>query len=91
MRLVGADNRYIRGPFIIEGLIVGFFAALLALLFLYPATIWVRNATAGVAGNINLAAYYLDHFTFLAATILLSGFFVSVLASILAIRKHFRT
>ena len=91
MRLVGADNRYIRGPFIVEGLIAGLFAALLALLMLFPATIWVRQATAGIAGSINLVAYYLNHFTLLALTILLSGLFVSVLASVLAIRKHLRT
>lgn len=91
MRLVGADNRYIRGPFIIEGMIAGLFATLLALLLLYPATIWVRNATAGVAGSLDLAVYYLDHFTSIALTLLLSGLFVSILASVLAIRKHLRT
>ena len=91
MRLVGADNRYIRGPFIIEGMIAGLFATLLALLLLYPAAIWARNATAGIAGSLNLAVYYLDHFTSIALTLLLSGLFVSILASVLAIRKHLRT
>lgn len=90
MRLVGADNRYIRGPFIIEGLIAGLFAALLALFLLYPATIWLRNATAGIAGSVNLVAYYLDHFTYLAGVVLGSGVVVSILASLFAIRKHLR-
>ena len=90
MRLVGANNRYIRGPFIVEGLIAGFFAALLALALLYPAVIWFRNATSGITGNINLVTYYLDHFTLIALVILGSGLGVSVLASVLAIRKHLR-
>lgn len=90
MRLVGANNRYIRGPFIIEGVIAGLFASLLALFLLYPAAIWVRNATAGVAGNINLVIYYLEHFSSIALIILLSGLLISVLASVLAIRKHLR-
>ena len=90
MRLVGANNPYIRGPFIVEGLIAGFFASLLALFLLYPTAIWLRNATAGVAKNINLATYYLDHFSFLALVLIVSGLFISVLASVLAIRKHLR-
>lgn len=90
MRLVGADNRYIRGPFIIEGLIAGLFAALLALFLLYPATIWLRNATSGIAGSVNLVAYYLDHFAYLAGVVLGSGVVVSILASLFAIRKHLR-
>ncbi|MFH1170635.1 MAG: permease-like cell division protein FtsX [Candidatus Vogelbacteria bacterium] len=90
MRLVGANNPYIRGPFIVEGLIAGFFASLLALFLLYPTAIWFRNATAGVAQSINLVAYYLEHFTFLALLLIVSGLLVSVLASILAIRKHLR-
>ena len=90
MRLVGANNPYIRGPFIVEGLIAGFFASLLALFLLYPTAIWLRNATAGVAKNINLATYYLDHFSFMALVLIVSGLFISVLASVLAIRKHLR-
>ena len=90
MRLVGANNPYIRGPFIVEGLIAGFFASLLALFFLYPTAIWLRNATVGVAQSINLVSYYLEHFTFLALVLIVSGLFISVLASILAIRKHLR-
>ncbi|MEK7621680.1 MAG: permease-like cell division protein FtsX [Patescibacteria group bacterium] len=90
MRLVGADNRYIRGPFIVEGIIAGFFAAWLALALLYPSAIWVKNATSGISGSLNLATYYLDHFTSLALTLLLAGLFVSTLASVLAIRKHLR-
>ncbi|HEY4476706.1 MAG TPA: permease-like cell division protein FtsX [Candidatus Paceibacterota bacterium] len=90
MRLVGANNRYIRGPFIIEGVIAGIFASLLALALLYPATIWLRQATAGVASNINLVTYYFDHFSFIALIIFVSGLFVSILAGFLAIRKHLR-
>jgi cell division transport system permease protein len=90
MRLVGANNPYIRGPFIVEGLIAGLFASLLALFLLYPTAIWLHNATAGVAASINLATYYLEHFTFLTLVLIVSGLFISVLASVLAIRKHLR-
>ncbi len=90
MRLVGADNRYIRGPFIIEGLIAGLFASLLALFLLYPAVIWLRNTTSGIAGSVNLVTYYLDHFAYLAGVVLGSGAVVSILASLFAIRKHLR-
>ena len=42
MKLVGASNFYIRGPFIVEGMIAGIIAAFIAILLLYPSVIWRR-------------------------------------------------
>jgi cell division transport system permease protein len=38
MRLVGAENRYIRGPFMVEGIIYGLIGTLIALIIYLPAT-----------------------------------------------------
>lgn len=91
MQLVGASPNYIRGPFLIEGLIAGFLSALLALLLLYPATIWLRDLTAGIDGGFNLAAYFSGHFAKLLGILLGSGVILGVLASFLATRKHLKT
>ncbi|MBI2097552.1 MAG: FtsX-like permease family protein [Candidatus Vogelbacteria bacterium] len=90
MRLVGADNRYIRGPFIIEGAIAGLLASLLAVMFLYPATIWVRQATAAFPDRFDLVSYYLNHFSTLFFLILGFGLILSVIASSWAVRKYLK-
>ncbi|MBP9856004.1 MAG: ABC transporter permease [Candidatus Pacebacteria bacterium] len=88
MRLVGASALYVRGPFMVEGVIAGLIAAIGAVILLYPATIWVRNATTNVYGGINLVAYYVDNFTQIFLILLGSGILLGVIASYLAVRKY---
>lgn len=88
MRLVGAGDMYVRGPFMVEGVIAGVIAAIVALILLYPATVWVRNATTNVYGGVNLVSYYVDHFGQIFLSLLFSGILLGVIASWLAIRKY---
>ena len=88
MKLVGAANNYVRGPFVVEGGLAGAIAAVLALALLYPATIWLRNATAGVFGGVDLAAYFSVHFVPLFLALLGIGILLGIVASYLAVRKH---
>ena len=43
MRLVGAANKYVQGPFIVSGVIVGAFSAIVTILLFIPITIWLGN------------------------------------------------
>ncbi len=90
MRLVGADNRYIRGPFIIEGLVAGLFASLLAMLLLYPAAIWASQSISAFPESLDLVGYYLNNFATLFFLILGFGLILSALASYLAVRKYLK-
>ncbi|MEK7585190.1 MAG: permease-like cell division protein FtsX [Patescibacteria group bacterium] len=90
MRLVGADNRYIRGPFIVEGMVTGIFASLLAMLILYPAVIWASQAASAFPESLDLVGYYLNNFATLFFLILGSGLILSAVASYLAVRKYLK-
>lgn len=90
MRLVGGNNWYIRGPFLVEGLLSGVIASFIALILLYPGTIWLSQMTTGVYGGVNLFSYYKDSFGFLFLTLLVTGAFLGVSASFLAIRKYLK-
>lgn len=88
MRLVGADNLYVRGPFVVEGIIAGMIASFISLILLYPSTIWVKNATSSVYGGINLVSYYVENFAQIFLILLLSGIVLGAISSYLAIRKY---
>ncbi len=90
MRLVGADNSYIRGPFIVEGIIAGAIASLVATLLLYPSVLWVRGATSSVYGGIDLVSYYISHFGFLFLLLLVSGIMLGMVSSFLAIGRYLK-
>ncbi len=90
MKLVGAGNNFVRGPFIVEGIIAGIISSLLALALLYPATIWVRNQTLGVFGGVNMVSYFLQHFAQLFLMLLTAGIGLGIVSSFLAIRKHLK-
>lgn len=89
MRLVGAGNAYIRGPFIIEGMLYGLMGTILTLIIFIPISIWLGKNMAGFL-KINLASFYFSYFFQIAGILLLSGITLGTLSSVFAIRKYLR-
>jgi cell division transport system permease protein len=90
MRLVGAGNSYVRGPFLVEGFLYGISAALVTLIALYPATAWLGDATERFFGTMNIFDYYMNNFGWFALIIVVSGAALGVVASFLAVRRYLR-
>lgn len=89
MRLVGAENRYIRGPFMIEGMIYGVIASLLTMIVFIPITIWAGRKMTTFLG-LNLFDYYLQNAGQIFIIVLVSGVVLGSISSFLAIRKYLR-
>ena len=90
MRLVGASNAYIRGPFIVAGVISGLLASLVALAVFYPATWYAGSALSTWLGGFNLFTYYLSHFGLVFSILVGSGVLLGALASWLAVRRYLK-
>ena len=90
MRLVGASNAYVRGPFIVTGVITGVTAAMIVLLLLWPATWYVGAKTSGWLGGFNFETYYGSHFPLIFGIVMGSGIALGALASVLAIRRYLK-
>jgi cell division transport system permease protein len=90
MKLVGASNFYIRGPFIVEGILYGVVASIVTMLLLFPSLKWVGTKTVTFLGGFNIHEYYIDNFVQLFVIILLSGIFVATFSSSLAVRKYLK-
>lgn len=89
MKLVGAGRRYIRGPFIVSGALVGIASSILTILIFIPVSIWLGNQMTDFIG-INLYTYYKSNFLQLFIIMLGSGVTIGVISSIFAIQKYLK-
>ncbi len=90
MRLVGASTRYIRGPFIVSGLIYGLCASILSLIIILPITYWVGPKIYDLGTGINLFNFYLSNIVMFIGVITASGLAIGALSSYLAVRKYLK-
>ena len=90
MRLVGASNAYIQGPFIVTGIITGVTAAVLVLLLLWPATWYAGEKTSSWFGGFNVASYYAAHFASIFTLLIVSSIVLGAIASVLAIHRYLK-
>jgi len=90
MRLVGASNSYIRGPFVVEGIMYGVVAAIVTLVIYYPLSIWLGPVTQKFFGSINVFDYYVSNFGQLFLIIIFSGVILGAAASYLAVRRYLK-
>ncbi len=89
MRLVGAGTRYIRGPFMVSGMLVGITAAIFAILLYLPISIWLGNQMTDFIG-INLFDYYKDNIFQLFAMMIGFGIVLGAISSLFAIARYLR-
>ncbi|MDD4989501.1 MAG: permease-like cell division protein FtsX [Candidatus Pacebacteria bacterium] len=90
MRLVGASNKYIRGPFVVTGIFYGLISAIITLVLFYPLTYWLGPKTENFFTGINIFDYYKANFGQIFLIITLSGIFISAVSSFLATRKYLK-
>lgn len=89
MRLVGAENHYIRGPFIVEGMMYGIISSVITMILFYPMTLWVGANMTNFLG-LNLHAYYLANFFQLFIVNAVFGMFLGAVSSFLAVRAYLK-
>ena len=89
-RLVGASNRYIKGPFMVVGMMYGVISTILALLLLAPIAYWAGPYTFNLGTGINLWNHYLSTLFSTTLILLASGLVIGSLSSYLAVKKYLK-
>jgi len=89
MRLVGASNMFIRGPFMLQGVMYGLLSGVLTMLILYPIVLWLGPATESFFG-LNIFNYYVSEFGMLFGIVVGAGVALGIVSSMLAVARHLR-
>ncbi|MEK7082784.1 MAG: permease-like cell division protein FtsX [Patescibacteria group bacterium] len=90
MRLVGATQWFIRGPFLVSGILYGVSAATIVTLFFFPMTWFITPNVMRVMPGFDLFHYFLNNFFEFFIIMLGSSVILGVFSSAIAMRKYLR-
>jgi len=90
MRLVGASNMFIRGPFMLQGIMYGFISGVLTMLLFYPLLVWLGPRTEAFF-EMNLFDYYIVNFGEIFGVLIGVGIVLGLVSSTFAVARYLRT
>ena len=89
-RLVGASNRFIRGPFLVHGVICGFFAALICLLLFSLLTWGLDSRIEVLFPGLNIFNLFMVNFWLIFSIQLATGIGLGVVSSLIAVKRYLK-
>ncbi len=90
MRVVGASNALVRGPYVVEGMICGAIAAVASLIFAAPALYFVSPYLDVFIPGLGIFHYFYTHIPQLLIYELLFGVVIGAFSSFFAVRRYLR-
>lgn len=91
MKAVGATNAFIRWPFMVEGILLGIFSAILGLGIQYGvysiASIWIGNMLSMLGGE---AVNFLDYIWIIFGIFAFIGIVIGAFGSIISLNKYLK-
>lgn len=90
MRLVGASNWFIQGPFMVEGILYGLAASLVTMLIFAPVLSNIAPYLYNFTQSVDIWQYFKDNFWALAALQTAIGVSLGTLSSFIAIRRYLK-
>ena len=90
MNLVGAGRWYVRGPFLVAGILYGVVGSIIVLVASYPLAAWLGPSSETFFSTFNVFSYYTSHFSLLFFITLGTGIVLGALSSLLAVHRYLR-
>ncbi len=90
MKLVGASNWFIRGPFILQGAFYGLIASIISLLIFTSLSYFLSPKVYELMAGLDIFQYFLNSIWQLIAIQLFLGVGLGIISSLIVIRKHLK-
>jgi cell division transport system permease protein len=90
MRLVGASNLFINGPYIVEAIVLAVFAALVSLIITGPLLGIASPHLQNFIPELDLGGYFFSNLPSLLGYQLLFGVLLGIISAVVAIRRYLR-
>ena len=90
MRLVGASSKYVRGPFVMVGIMYGIVSTIITSVLFLPITYYLGKATASFFSDINIYSYYILNFGRIFIILLTAGVVIGAVSSFLAVQRYLK-
>lgn len=90
MRLVGASNAFVRGPYVVEGIIYGLIAGFLSIAIILPIIYFTSPYFNIFIPEINLWKYFTSNLAKFLSYQILFGIALGIVSSFVAVRKYLK-
>lgn len=90
MRVVGASNALVRGPYVVEGMISGAISAVAGLILVAPIVYFTAPYLDVFIPGLNIFQYFYTHILLLLLYVLLFGVVIGMFSSFWAVRRYLR-
>jgi len=90
MRLVGASNWFVRGPFLVQGIIVGLIAAVITLLIAFGVSWAIDSKINILMPDISTLHIFLSNILNIFLIQLATGIILGIVSSLIAVRKYLK-
>ncbi len=88
MRLVGASGKYVKGPFVVTGVLSGLISAFLIIVLISIGTFFVNKYYGNYFVGFDLFSYYMSNFFYILAVVFGSGIILGSVSSYLAVHRY---